>query len=129
MRRARALWAVAIAITLVVAATRAVGVPDFAAVSDFFTGNYPTSTGALASAEVLIWVAVAVIALNMVRAAAMAEVRSAVQILRQRRQRGIVVLLAGGLLLGVGLARHTTSDYSMCCGSVGEAKTVTQLLP
>lgn len=116
------MWTVALCGGLVLAASRAIGRPDVTVAAGFFTGAYPTGSGALAASEVLIWVVLLVLCLSILRVGLLVEIRSAVEALKERRRRALIVLAAGVLLLSVGVVRHTTSDYTMCCGNLNESR-------
>ncbi|HUZ85038.1 MAG TPA: hypothetical protein VMU66_10105 [Gaiellales bacterium] len=92
--------------------------PNVAAATGFVSGEHPTGVAALAAAELLIWVAL-LVAVAVVLAHTLAHVR-----LRVTSERVLVgVMLAVGLaILGVGVARHSSSEYSMCCGSISQAR-------
>ncbi len=92
--------------------------PSVAAATGFVSGQDPTGVAALAAAELLIWVAL-LVGVVAVLARTLGHVRF--RVLSARVLVG--VLLAVGLaILGVGVARHSSSEYSMCCGSISQAR-------
>jgi hypothetical protein len=92
--------------------------PNLAAATGFVSGADPTGVAALAAAELLIWVAV-LVGVVVVLARALGNVRFRVLSARVL----VSVLLALSLaVLGVGVARHSSNEYSMCCGSISQAR-------
>jgi len=91
---------------------------NVAAAMGFVSGSDPTGVAALAAAELLIWAAL-LVGVVLVLARTLGNVR-----LRVLSARVLVgVLLALGLaVLGVGVARHSSNQYSMCCGSISQAR-------
>jgi vacuolar-type H+-ATPase subunit I/STV1 len=92
--------------------------PNVAAATGFVSGEDPTGVAALAAAELLIWVAL-LVGVVVVLARTLGNVR-----FRGVSAHVLVgMLLALGLaVLGVGLARHSSNEYSMCCGSISQAR-------
>jgi len=91
---------------------------NVAAAIGFVSGQDPTGVAALAAAELLIWV-VLLVGVVVVLARTLGNVRF--RVLPARVLVG--VLLALGLaVLGVGVARHSSDAYSMCCGSISQAR-------
>ena len=82
--------------------------PNLAAAMGFVSGADPTGLAALAAAELLIWVALlaGVVRLRLTSPRVLAGVT-------------LAVCLA---ILGVGVARHNSNAYSMCCGSISQAR-------
>jgi hypothetical protein len=110
----RAAPSLLIVVGLACAAALTLGMPDLAAAAAFFRGATPNTLEADAVATLLCWCMLAVLlgptAVEMVRA------------LRGRRgshlrkARGTLLLIAGVLVLGVGVMHRVTSSDSMCCG-------------
>ena len=124
----RLLIPVGVSAVVLVAAGRAIGAPDWQGAQDFLLGSFPTQAGAVAAAQIAVWTAVGLLlAANLLVAAS--DLRAgALTLLRHRRQRGLAVLAAGVLLLGIGLTRHLQGGYQMCCGGVDEARGVGRLV-
>jgi len=103
------------------AAAEVLGRPDLTAAGNFLAGAYATETAALAVVAVIVWALILV----TVAAICVHAVRDALGHARGRRHRlGRAVLIAlGGLaLLAGGVYRHSTPAYSVCCGSLQEAR-------
>ena len=92
--------------------------PNVAAAIGFVSGQDPTGVAALAAAELLIWVALLGGAV-VVLARTLGDVRP--RLLSARVLVG-VMLTIGVAVLGVGVARHSSKAYSMCCGSISQAR-------
>jgi hypothetical protein len=100
------------------AAALVLPLPNVAAAVGFVSGSDPTGVAALAATELLIWVAL-LVGVVLLLAPTLGNVRF--RVLSARVLVG--VLLALGLaVLGVGVARHSSSGYSMCCGSISQAR-------
>ena len=93
--------------------------PNLAASMGFVSGTDPTGEAALAAAELLIWVALLVGVVVVVLARTLGSVRLRVTSARVLAGVSVAVCLA---ILGVGVARHNTKAYSMCCGSISQAR-------
>ena len=92
--------------------------PNLAAAMGFVSGADPTGVAALAAAELLIWVAL-LVGVVVVLARTLAHLRTRVTSARVLAGVTLAVCLA---ILGVGVARHNSSAYSMCCGSISQAR-------
>lgn len=93
-------------------------VPNIAAASGFLSGEDPTGVAALAAAALLIWIsflAVTVVVLVRIRRHVPVRVASA-------RVRVGLMIAAGVAVLGFGVVRHSSDSYSMCCGSISQAR-------
>jgi hypothetical protein len=92
--------------------------PNVAAATGFVSGDQPTGVAALAATELLIWVVVLVgVVLVLARTLRNARFR----VLSARVLVGVLLAL-GPAVLGVGVARHSSNAYSMCCGSISQAR-------
>jgi hypothetical protein len=91
---------------------------NVAAAMGFVSGQDPTGVAALAATELLIWVAL-VVSVVMVLARTLGNVRF--RVLSARVLVGVLLAL-GVAVLGVGMARHSNNEYSMCCGSISQAR-------
>lgn len=106
---------------LLAAATLVLGLPDLSAARDFMGGAYPTEGQSLAVVAVAVWtliLAMAVVVLTSTVRASVGRHRSQ----RGRWARPLMVAVCGALLLGGGVYRHAAPSYSLCCGSVQEAR-------
>ena len=92
--------------------------PNLAAATGFVNGADPTGVAALAAAELLIWVAL-LVGVVLVLARMLASARFRVTSTRVLAGVTLAVCLA---ILGVGVARHNSNAYSMCCGSISQAR-------
>jgi hypothetical protein len=92
--------------------------PNVAAATGFVSGEHPTAVAALAASELLIWVAL-LVTVVVVLAHTLGNVRF--RVLSARVLIG-VLLAVGVAVLGVGVARHSSNEYSMCCGSISQAR-------
>jgi hypothetical protein len=92
--------------------------PNLAAATGFVSGTDPTGVAALAAAELLIWV-VLLVGVVLVLARTLGTVRLRVTSTRVLVGVTLAVCLA---ILGVGVARHNSNAYSMCCGSISQAR-------
>ncbi|MHB8532798.1 MAG: hypothetical protein ACYDC2_08760 [Solirubrobacteraceae bacterium] len=95
-------------------------IPDLGAASGFLRGGHPSGVAALAAATLLIWVA-------LLAGALVVLVRSARHVRTTVPSAPVVVVImivVGVAILGVGVVRHSTaaSSYSMCCGSISQAR-------
>ena len=91
---------------------------NVAAATDSSAVHDSTGVAALAAAELLIWAAL-LVGVVVVLARTLGNVRFRVVSARVL----VGVLLALGLaVLGVGVARHSSNAYSMCCGSISQAR-------
>ena len=120
----RLLFPIGVSVVVLAAASRAIGTPDWQGAQDFLGGSFHTQAGAVAAAQIVVWTAVAMLLATNVFAAASDVRAGAVAVLRRRRQRGLAILAAGVLLLGIGLTRHFQGGYEMCCGGVEDARSV-----
>ena len=92
--------------------------PNLAAAMGFVSGADQTGLAALAAAELLIWVALLVgVVLALARMLASARLR-----VTSTRVLAGVTLAVCLAILGVGVARHNSNAYSMCCGSISQAR-------
>jgi hypothetical protein len=92
--------------------------PNLAAAMGFVSGSDPTGVAALAAAELLIWV-VLLVGVVLVLANTLGNVRP--RLLSARVLVGVMLTLSLAVL-GVGVARHSSNQYSMCCGSISQAR-------
>ena len=92
--------------------------PNVAAATGFVSGEHPTAVAALAATELLIWV-VFLVGVVVVLARTLGNVR--VRMVLARVLVGVLLAL-GPAVLGVGVARHSSNAYSMCCGSISQAR-------
>ena len=92
--------------------------PNLAAAMGFVSGADPTGVAALAAAELLIWAAL-LVGVVVVLARTLGSVRLCVTSARVLAGVSVAVCLA---ILGVGVARHNGNAYSMCCGSISQAR-------
>jgi hypothetical protein len=92
--------------------------PNVAAATGFVSGSDPTALAALAAAELVIWV-VLIVGIVVVLARTLVSVRF--RVLSARVLVGVLLAL-GPVVLGVGVARHSSKPYSMCCGSISQAR-------
>jgi hypothetical protein len=92
--------------------------PNVAAAMGFVSGEHATAVAALAATELLIWV-VLLVGVVVVLARTLGNVRP--RLLSARVLVG-VMLTVGVAVLGVGVARHSSNQYSMCCGSISQAR-------
>jgi hypothetical protein len=92
--------------------------PNVAVATGFVSGADPTGVAALAAAELLIWLAL-LVGVAVVLARTLGSVRLRVTSARVVAGVSIAVCLA---ILGVGVARHNSNAYSMCCGSISQAR-------
>ncbi|HUZ83457.1 MAG TPA: hypothetical protein VMU66_02085 [Gaiellales bacterium] len=92
--------------------------PNLAAATGFVSGADPTGEAALAAAELLLWVAL-LVGVVLVLARTLGSVRLRVTSPRVLAGVTLAVCLA---ILGVGVARHNSTAYSMCCGSISQAR-------
>jgi hypothetical protein len=114
-----------LAVGEVIAAALVLGMPDLAAAASFFSGGYPTVQGAVAASSVLIWAAILLAAAVV----AIAEMRRLVRRTRPSRLAVGVALAIGLAVLVGGAIRHSQASYSMCCGSLNEARQQLQAGP
>jgi hypothetical protein len=84
----------------------------------FVSGADPTGVAALAAAELLLWFAL-LAGVVLVLARTLGRVRLRVTSARVLAGVTLAVCLA---TLGVGVARHNSTAYSMCCGSISQAR-------
>lgn len=92
--------------------------PNLAAAMGFVSGADQTGVAALAAAELLLWVAF-LAGVVLVLARTLGSVRLRVT---STRVLAGVTLAASLAILGVGVARHNSNAYSMCCGSISQAR-------
>ena len=92
--------------------------PNLAAATGFVSGADPTGVAALAGAELLIWAAL-LAGVVLVLARTLGGVRLRVTSTRVLAGVTLAVCLT---ILGVGVARHNGNAYSMCCGSISQAR-------
>ncbi len=92
--------------------------PNVGAATGFVSGEHPTGIAALAATELLIWV-VLLVGVAVVLTRTLGNVRP--RLLSARVLVG-VMLTIGVAVLGVGVARHSSNAYSMCCGSISQAR-------
>lgn len=112
------LLAVAI---LLGSATAVLRIPDLAAARDLLGGAYATQAAALAVVSVIVWVVILLSAGVLVVNAIRATVGQAMS-RRRRWARALLVAACGLVLLAGGAYRHSAAGYSICCGSVQEAR-------
>jgi len=118
----------AVSVGMLIAASRALGSPDVADAQDFLVGSFHGYVGALAAAGLLVWIGVVGLLAFNVLSAARAVSGGVVSVLRERRRRSLAVLATGLLILGMGLLRHQSGDYAMCCGKVDDARNTVNLI-
>jgi len=92
--------------------------PNLAAATGFVSGADQTGLAALAAAELLLWGAL-LVGVVLVLARTLGSVRLRVTSTRVLAGVTLAVCLA---ILGVGVARHYSTAYSMCCGSISQAR-------
>ena|ERR1700676_4282628 len=92
--------------------------PNVAAATGFVSGEDPTGVAALAATELLIWI-VLLVGVAVVLARTLGNVRF--RVLSARVLVGVLLALSLAVL-GVGVARHSSNQYSMCCGSISQAR-------
>ena len=92
--------------------------PNLAAAMGFVSGADQTGLAALAAAELLLWVAL-LVGVVFVLARTLGSARLRVTSTRVLAGVTLAVCLA---TLGVGVARHNSTAYSMCCGSISQAR-------
>jgi hypothetical protein len=92
--------------------------PNLAAATGFVSGTDQTGLAALAAAELLLWLALmAGVVLVLARTLGSARLP-----LTSGRVLAGVTLAVCLATLGVGVARHNSNAYSMCCGSISQAR-------
>lgn len=116
MRRSLLLLVLVVSGLVVVAVL--LRLPNVGAALTFLNGGYPTGVTVLAASVFLIW--------------ALLVTATTVLVIRVARQRpaGVtttrlvlgLMVVASVAMLGFGLARHFSTSYSMCCGSIGQAQ-------
>ena len=106
---------------LVGASVVALGVPDFPLVKAFLAGSNTTPAGVIAVVSVVTWVLIGV-ALAAVVTNSFRGVVSQAQFVRRRWTRAIFFAAVGAAVLSVGFIHHTSTGYSMCCGTAQEAQ-------
>jgi hypothetical protein len=109
----------------VITAALVLRMPDLGAAASFFSGAYPTARGAIAASSVLIWAAI-LLAMAVVVVAEMR--RLARRTGPSRMVIGVAVAIGLAVLAG-GAIRHSQAAYSMCCGSINEARQQLQAGP
>jgi hypothetical protein len=92
--------------------------PNLAAAMGFVSGADQTGLAGLAAAELLLWVAL-LVGVVLVLARTLGRVRLRLTSPRVLAGVTLAVCLA---ILGVGVARHNSNAYSMCCGSISQAR-------
>lgn len=100
---------------VLVAATTTLGMPDWQRVWGFLAHGYTSEGSTLAVAATVCWLAIVGVVLANVVISARAV--SEAEYTRRRSLRGAMFLAVGVAILGVGIARHNTAGYPMCCGS------------
>ena len=112
---------------LLSAAYAVLGPPNPAAVVAFFAGGYPTIEDGEAVVGMISWAVIAAVAVLCIAGSLVALTRSAV--LRQRSRRGVLVFVAGLLLITVAvIQRGLPSTFSLCCGDAAGAAQEAQTL-
>ena len=92
--------------------------PNLAAAMGFVSGADPTGVAALAAAELLIWAAFLVgVVVVLTRTLGSVGLR----VTSERVLAGVTLAVCLAIL-GVGVARHNSKAYSMCCGSISQAR-------
>lgn len=117
-RLAPTLAAVAV---LVGAATVVLGLPDLRTAGDFLGGAYATQAAAIAVVSVIAWVLILVTAAVLLVSAALAAMGQST-VHRHSRTRALVFAVCGLVLLAGGAYRHAAPAFTLCCGSVQEAR-------
>ena len=116
MRRVLPLFILALAELVVVAVV--LGVPNLGAAGGFLSGGYTTGTTVVAASTALLWLALLAatvfLGIRLVRHVAVNA--------RWRRLLAGLAVVASLALLSLGVLRHVTSSYSMCCGSISQAQ-------
>ena len=108
------------AILVLVAGYLALGVPNFGQLSGFLTGGNLSWTAVEAGMGVLLWLILIGLAIGLLGLA----IKSAPARQRdphQKSREAILLLVAGLIVLGVGMAHHYGSSPQQCCGSLQEA--------
>jgi hypothetical protein len=96
-----------------------VGGPDLRAVADLLSSGFANSANVLALITTLLWAGtIALAAVVVVRA-----VRGVTGPRRRPMLLPIGALLVGAVCLGAGIARHQSSGFQPCCGSLERAQT------
>ena len=93
-------------------------VPNIAAASGFVSGEDATGVAALAAAALLIWIA-------FLTGAVVVLVRTFGHVTHRVASARVLVglmIAAGVAVLGFGVVRHSSDSYSMCCGSISQAR-------
>lgn len=106
-------------VILVWAALLTLGHPSFGLAQQFFTG-YPTMNAAIAAASLLIWLLIGSLGITGLLWASKVVIDETA-ILKRRRIQATSIFLIGFSILVMGMVRHATVNYAMCCGSSQEA--------
>lgn len=123
----RTLPSVLLAAALLGAAYAVLGPPNLGAVLGFFAGGVPTIAEGEAVVALLSWTVVVGMAGICVGGSALALTRSAA--LRQRSRRGVLVFVAGLLLVAVSLVQRSLPvSVNVCCGDDAAATQEVQSL-
>ena len=117
----RVLPTLALTTVVVGAAVLALGMPNLGLVGSLFGGGYPTMAAALAVVSLVVWVLIGVGATWSIGWAGGVVLEEAVRA-RRRRTQSTVVLALGLMVFGVGVMRHVSTSYRMCCGDRAEAQ-------
>jgi hypothetical protein len=95
------------------------GVPNLRAVADLLSSGFANATNVLALITTLLWVGtLALAAVVVVRA-----VRGVTGARRRPALLPVAALLVGIGCLGAGIARHQSTGFQPCCGSLERAQT------
>jgi hypothetical protein len=122
----RTLPSLLMSAALIVTAAATLGMPDGKLAGELLGGGYPSREAALALVGFIIWAVILGVALTTV----VLSLRQAndSEWLHRRWTRAILFATAGIAVLGFGIAHHTGSGYSMCCGTGGQHLTEAQRL-
>ena len=107
------LGTVLAAVVVIAAAVVVLGVPDFGLAWQFLDGSYPSVSAGLALVSIMSWLLV----LSFVLAVVIMAFRAAseAQLLIRRWTRAVTFCVIGGIVLGVGVYRHSSVGYAMSC--------------
>jgi hypothetical protein len=113
MERKGAIGTVVVAVVVFAAAVAVLGLPDFGLAGQFLGGSYPSIDAALAVVSIICWVLILGFLIGVTLGAFKAATES--QLLFRRWTRAITFLLLGGMVLAIGVYRHSSVGYAMSC--------------
>lgn len=111
----RAVPTLAMSAVLVAAAVITLGRPDLGLAGQFLSGSYPTVESAVAIVSLVSYSVVAVVAIVAVTGAIRAAREDRPDV--RRSTRAGMFLLAGIIVLGIGVSHRVTFRYTVCCGN------------